>query len=768
MKCFYNKNAGKFFLLILIASMFATTSLNAATPEERNAGTLEEVVVTAQRRAEKLSDVGISITAFAGDSLKQQGVSNSSDIAALTPGITLSGTYGGQSVQFSIRGVTQSDFNDAIEAPVAVYVDDTYIASQQGQSVALFDIERIEALKGPQGTLFGRNATGGLVHIIVKKPVIGEFGGFVDATYATFNTKKIETGINFPIGDKVAIRISGIWNSNDSIWKNTYPDNSSPDLSPSGQDIGDQETFAGRLQFLYQASDTLDFRLALSAADQTLSESPWTTLGATVERDSADRVIGSEFTPAIVFGYVPEDIEDRKVSKDFALSDLNWFDSSGITLHVNKEWSNVSLASVTSFANYKKSFMLDVDGSPVNFSAFGNVSDADTFSQELRFSGSTDKLSWTAGLYYLDITAGNAYGILGPTGSIFAGLFGLGATGVDPLAVFTLKTESTSIFSQMSYDFTPEWRLIVGGRIIKEKQDYDYFTALFQNLDDYAVDVDAPILAMGPHPAFDDSRSDHLWAGKLQLEFRPSDNILYYLGLNRGVKGGSYNGQYFDGTPALDPSEIPYDPESLTSLEAGIKYTDPDNRYAINLAAFRYDYTDYQSFVFATASGSVANYDANSTGIEFDATVNVGGGFRLAMTAAYIDAEVEDFMIAPGIITDTEPTYTPEFSASLHLSYSSYDIFGGELDAGARVNYQSDFFHNAKNFNASVIPSRTVTDLYANFILEGGKYTIGAFLKNAFDERYAVVGLDLSQACGCNLEAFGQPRTLGINVGYRF
>ena len=148
--------------------------------------------------------------------------------------------------------------------------------------------------------------------------------------------------------------------------------------------------------------------------------------------------------------------------------------------------------------------------------------------------------------------------------------------------------------------------------------------------------------------------------------------------------------------------------------------------------------------------------------------MNIGGGFRLTVTGAYIDAEVENFVIAPGIITNTEPTYTPEFSASLRLDYSASNVFGGELDAGVSVNYQSKFFHNARNFNASVIPSRTVTDLYANFIFEGGAYTIGAYLKNAFDERYATVGLDLSQACGCNLEAYGQPRTLGVQIGYRF
>ncbi|MDP6267344.1 MAG: TonB-dependent receptor [Arenicellales bacterium] len=728
---------------------------------------LEEVIVTAQRRNESSSDVGITMAAYSSEKIKGYGVNTSSDIAILTPGVTLSGTYGRQSVQFSIRGVTQSDFNDAIEAPVAVYVDDVYIASQQGQSVALFDIERVEVLKGPQGTLFGRNATGGLVHIVTSKPVIGEMGGSIEASYATFESEQIEAVLNVPFGDNFAMRASAFWSSNDSIWKNILP--ASPEnISPGGEDIGDHETIAGRIQFLYEVSDDFDLRLTYSEAEQDLSESPWTSLGATVETDSQGRVVGSEFTPATVFGFTPPDIDDRKVSKDFALSDLNRFDTDSTTLHINKQFDDIELVSVTSYSNYEKNFMLDVDSSPVNFSAFGNSSDTETVAQEIRLSGGADQFFWTAGMYYLDITAENAHGILGPSNSIFAGLFGLGAQGVDPLAVFKLDTKSTSIFAQVSYDFTPEWRVVVGTRAIREEQDYDYLTAMYTNLNDYSVDVGSTIIALGPHPAFSDSRSENLWAGKLQLEYRPSENMFYYLGLNRGVKAGSYNGQYFDGTPALAASEIPYDPEELTSLEGGFKYTDPSEVYALNVSAFYYDYADYQSFLFSTLSGSVTNYDANSVGIEFDLTVNLGRGWRVLVTGAYIDAEVEDFIIAPGIVTDTEPTYTPDIAASFRLDYSSSDLVGRELNAGVSVNYQSEFFHNARNFNASVIPSRVVADFYANLMFNDGQYFIGAFVKNAFDERYADVGLDLSQACGCNLEAYGQPRIVGLKVGYNF
>ena len=166
--------------------------------QQAAAPVVEEIVVTAQRREQKLQDVGISIAAYGGDMLRSEGITNSTDVARLVPGVTISGTYGGQSTQFSIRGVTQSDFNDAIEGPVAVYIDDMYVASQQGQSMALYDIERVEALKGPQGTLFGRNATGGLVHFVVAKPTLNDTNGYMDVTYGRFQTTVVEGAVNLP------------------------------------------------------------------------------------------------------------------------------------------------------------------------------------------------------------------------------------------------------------------------------------------------------------------------------------------------------------------------------------------------------------------------------------------------------------------------------------------------------------------------------------------------------------------------------------------
>ncbi len=277
----------------------ATTS---ATPEAASSSDSGDIVVTAQRKSEKLQNVGIAVSAYSGEALRTQGVTATIDIAKFTPGVSASGTLGGQGMQFSIRGVTQSDYNDAIEAPVAVYVDDVYISSQQGQGMALYDMQRAEVLKGPQGTLFGRNATGGLAHFIVNKPELGVTTGYMNAGYGSYNQTKLEGAINLPLGDTVAVRASGFWNRHDAVWKNLNPAgvaagaplNFGPaGVSPAGQDLGGEDALAGRLQLLWQVSDAVTARLTGSTFRQNLSESPWTSAAVVPEVDAQGRVVGS-------------------------------------------------------------------------------------------------------------------------------------------------------------------------------------------------------------------------------------------------------------------------------------------------------------------------------------------------------------------------------------------------------------------------------------------------------------------------------------------
>lgn len=221
-----NKGVAVFSPKPLVAALGLTTLIAGPV----NAAVLEEVIVTAQKREQSLQDVGIAVTAFSGEQMRALGLEQSFDVADFTPGVHIGGNLGNQNLQYTIRGVTQNDFNDIIESPNAVYLDEGYLALANAQTFSLFDIERVEILKGPQGTLFGRNATGGLVHYHSVKPSLEESEGFIDITYGMFDSDadadqlRVEGAIGGPLSEKVAGRIAFMYNEQDGYLENNYPD----------------------------------------------------------------------------------------------------------------------------------------------------------------------------------------------------------------------------------------------------------------------------------------------------------------------------------------------------------------------------------------------------------------------------------------------------------------------------------------------------------------------------------------------------------------
>ncbi|HEX5537969.1 MAG TPA: TonB-dependent receptor, partial [Sphingobium sp.] len=242
-----------------------------------------EIIVTAQRREQNIQKVGIAITAYSGEQLRALNVTDSRELASLTPGVHLGGALAGQNSQYTIRGVTQNDFNDMVEAPNAVYLDDGYIAIGQGQTFALFDIDRVEVLKGPQGTLFGRNATGGLVRYITRKPRLDTVEGFVDLNYGIYDSYGApgafhgEAAINLPMGSTMATRFAVMWNKTQPWLRNEYPSGAvggSPGPG-AGADMGDDNTLAGRITTLFEPNDGVRLLLSANAARTRMSTAPY-------------------------------------------------------------------------------------------------------------------------------------------------------------------------------------------------------------------------------------------------------------------------------------------------------------------------------------------------------------------------------------------------------------------------------------------------------------------------------------------------------------
>jgi len=762
-----------------------------------------EILVTAQRRAQSVQDVGIAIAAFAGQELREMNVQSSIDVARLTPGVHISGNVGGQMSQFTIRGVTQNDFNDAVEAPVAVYVDDSYIPNMQGQTFGLFDLERVEVLKGPQGTLFGRNATGGLVHYVVSKPT-DEMGARLDGTYGRFNSVKLEGALNLPLSDKVALRVSGLMDRNDSYWKNVYPAGAAGGVpvnlggvtNPCCQDEGYSNTLAGRIQLQFKPSDRLTVRLVGSAARQHLSSGQYTQSPTVAVLDAAGRVVnaiyatptetrtaigpgGANFTGipnsppsrapgADWFGFVAPSGKSLTLSKDFAVGDLNRTETWNAGLHIDYELGDVDLVSVTNYMRFKKNFAMDVDASPTNLVNYGTIGDTDSVSQELRLSGSAGDLTWTTGAFYLNVDAKSSNGFLAPAFSIFSSVFGATTTGIDLVNSFRLKTESGSVFGQVEYKFAPDWKIIAGGRLIREHQEYNFQSNAMADTDPLRIDsVGTPLFPL--QPSFQHSRTNTLWAGKAQIEYQPNRDLLIYVGVNRGVKGGSYNAKLPDGTPPLTAAQIPYRPEVLVSYEGGFKATFLDGKANFNASAYYYDYSNYQAFTFSNVSGYVQNRPARTYGAEVELNVRPAEGLQLGASASFFNARVKQLEIAPGVLKNVHPAFAPETQLAGRISYKPpVDVAGGRLTLGVDGSYTSSFYHNLRNFDANRFDGYAIFNARIGWEDASEHYRLGVFVNNLTDKSYKTVGYDLSTLCGCTEESYGKRRWWGVSAGVNF
>lgn len=841
------KTINRHFFNFIFVSVFCGLTLPVIAQ-----GVLEEVVVTAQKREQSIQDVGIAITAFTGEQMKALGFQESFDIARFTPGVHISGNLAGQNTQFTIRGVTQNDFNDIIEAPTAVYLDEGYIPIAQAQTFALFDIERVEILKGPQGTLFGRNATGGAVQYISRKPSLTDNNSYVDVTFGQYdsnadaNSFRVEAALAGAFSETVAGRIAILYDDKESYLNNLYPldefgvgtfgspTGNSPGVG-AGSDMGGGETVGFRGSLLFEPSDRLTVNFSVNVTNSDMPTGPYQSIPTTAVYDGTGPVPGEPFPGELVnvinidpndarysicapggvddgtdcgsdqdvngspddftgdgiadagrfnnqfqpapgadfFGYIDPDGDDFDTSGDFAFDDSGFADTWGVNLRVLYEMSNGALfTSITDYKDYEKLLFIDVDSAPVNQAANYAGVDATSFTQEFRINGERDNMRWVAGFYYLNIDTDSDNGLKFAPNSLgmnpaLGGPFDLG---VDA----ELETDSYSLFGQLEFDLNDKLTLIAGLRGILEEKDYFFVQSLYtaptnarEIHQGFQIFI-GPTYPGGVPTPFTDSTSDTLFAGKLQLDYRPNDDLLLYAGINRGVKAGSFNAQLAGGLP-VPTSAIPYGDETLTTLEAGFKKTLGGGNTRVNGTVFFYDYKDYQAFLFTGVSGVVVNNDADNFGVEFDIQSSPVPGLDLLFAVSWFDATVKDvpLRVDGPIIRDVDPVYAPEFQASGLVRYE-WPISNGSLHVQVDVSYSDDYFYNLRNFDADKYDSYTKVGARVGWASEDDNWLVALSVRNLTDERIGIQGFDLATLCGCNEVSYQPPRWVGLNVIYSF
>lgn len=799
MESFRRRSAGRCVFLSAVVRLGPLLLCLSGTVHAQS-GVLEEITVTAQKREQSIQDVGITITAFSGEQMRDLGFEDSFDIARMTPGVHISGNNGGQKTLFTIRGVTQNDFNDQTEAPVAVYVDEGYVAFGQGQVFSLFDLERVEILKGPQGTLFGRNATGGLVHYISNRPT-QESEGYADLTYGSYNQVRLESALGGALSDTVSARGAVLYNRFDPVLDNDYPNRAvtldGDPLARGGEDTFNDDTLGFRGQLRFEPNDEVDFLLIGNYARTRESTSPFLELPTVPIFDAAGNHVGTivagpnETREAIapdgtpidhplsfdqdllrppggnLYGpsCTPQNYEDLECSMDFAFEDLNTTDNWGIAARLT--WlldESTTLTAITDYKDFDKFQAYAADGGPASTINVLFDAQAQTVTQEVRIDGETARSRWVAGVYYLNIDLDNGVAITADPNYLFLPLVGVPW---EDTALSQLETDSLSLFGQMEFDLSDALTLIAGLRGIREEKDFTGEETFFLSTDPFRLETHTPLFS--PQPKRDHEQDKTLWSGKLQLDWHPTDDLLLFAGINRGVKAGGFNAPFTFGA-GFPAEDIPYGEEVLLAYETGFKW---DNLFGgttrINGSVYYYDYDDYQGFFFNQIAGWVKNLDAEYKGVEFELFSSPTDNLELMVNFSYIDAEVFDVQLGPGIFVDTEPSFTPDFQAAGLVRYRwPQPVFGGEVFAQADFNYASEFYDNIRNFAASEMPDYLIGNVRLGWTSPDQRWDAAAFVNNITDERYYTIGFDLSNATGSNSLVPGKPRWFGVTVRYHF
>ena len=746
-------------------------SVLLAAPSYSNAALLEEIVVTAQKREQGMQDVGVAISAFTGEQMDALGWDNSLDVAAQTPGLTTTSNTGdpGNIALFSIRGVSQLDFAEGQEAPIAIYRDEAYVSSPGASGAPIFDMNRIEVLRGPQGTLYGRNATGGLVHFVSNKPT-DENESSVQVTLGDYGQVGVTGMISGPLSESVRGRLAIYHNQDDGYIENRIGEDKRADDSTSvrailDMDVGEnsnlmliaQHTDIDATGGVYNSvastgagSDVADRRYCTTAPSD--ADCRYSTYGIFGFDDAID-------DGQIAFGGAFEGDPNRLAGIDDGDGDINAgafdFDSgvqrssSNITAIFDTELSNgMSLTSVTDYTTSDKDYREDDDSTNSTYyndgvtqhATYEAGADIAQFSQELRLSGDADNLKWIAGAYYLDID------------NSFYGAFKFAAFGAGFVPRFeaTNITETISAFGQLDYLLSDSLTLTAGLRWTKDDKEIDY---------QFVEDAQPGSGFLNDGQRHNVKRSDEEWSGKLQLDWQKSEDSLFYAGISRGVKGGGFNTDSY-GAQAPSIAAIGFDPEILTAYEVGTKNQFGNLR--VNASAFRYDYENFQAFFFEGTTSLLLNSEAEFSGAELETIYSTDSGWDLLFGVSVLDTEVNN--AARGVVNQNAalaPDLTVNGLIRKQWTMSDGSTIAGQISA----NYNDERSFNTIQSEITTGNAYTMVNAGVQYTDADGNWELGLNISNLTDEEALTYTYDI---VGYTIQVFAPPRWVSATVKYNF
>lgn len=779
----YNRNLTK-----VMASSVSLLAIMASS--SANAQLVDEIIVTAQKRAESVQDVSASINAFDEAALEKAGVTDVTRIDLLVPGVNFA--FIGNDAKFNVRGANSNNtFNDA-SSIVGVFVDGVYKPRASQQTRSFYDIDRLEFLKGPQGTLYGRNTLAGALNLYTNRPDFTEAYGGVDASLESFNTRRVEGFANLPVTDTLAIRVAGVTESTDGYVKNS-----------AGPNLGAADEYAFRISALYEPTDSMSFLLRASRAREEgtslgvfsyaglcrptnaggFTDQTGTILDCQNPRRGS---LGSESFATLG----PYNIENDFVPEGDVQEDA-------ISLEANFDFASVALKSITSYTEFTNFIGADGDASGVAFERLWNDERNKSFTQELQLtSNSASPLQWIIGGYYSNDD--QFFSFLDFRQTVDMNNNPNGATGLvsndNVLNGFFadatyLDVDTYGVFGEIEYAVSDRLRLIGGLRYNEESKQLSgssNFTANGQVTLQPGLDVNPLIVPNDPFTVFafneaatGATRLDESFdkvTYKAAAEFDVNDNTLAYATVSTGFLSGQLNR---NGTITDQQESINY--------EIGLKTRLMDNTLQLNMAAYLTEYTNLltQSQTVDPNTGNVITFgenggDIDAKGIEVDFVYAPNESLTITGGASLLDSEYGTFGTgnvyqqingaAGGFIdlSDTTTPWSPSFTANVGASYR-FDLGDkGSLTPGMNVFYSDSYQASAVVPFSSVArqESYTKTDLRLTWDSPNMMYAVSAYAENleneAVNARVNVGGNDFTQT------SFLYPRNYGIGLKARF
>ena len=652
---------------------------------------LEEIIVTAEKREASIQDTALAITAVSGDLLENGGLDEIEDLSLDVPSLVFS--RAGGEAQLYIRGVGTNLFGIGQDSSVAVHQDGVYQGRAQMGLTQFLDVERVEVLRGPQGTLYGRNATAGVINIIHRAPG-DEPEGYVNLKLGNFNRYDGEAAYGGPIGDNAGFRLAVRYGSDGGFTE---------DLDPRGGDeVDGGETMAARATLSFALSDTISARI----------------IGDYTDFDGDNRTIRPRGNLHRSAAEGAQPLPDFDQTRNEVDSFQKWT-ISGITAEVTADLGGgLSLTSITGYRQFEDSFRFNTDGTEIFVTQTHFERDTDQFSEEIRLACDCEAYEWIAGLYYFTEDKEEALGLPAIN---FGGAFNIFATN---------KTDAWAGFGELTWHFSDRLDGIVGARYSnEEKEDWNLRGLTGGNFDGLfgASDPRAFSFAFPPRNTTDDWNA---FTPKLGLKYDYSEDIMIYGTLTRGFKSGGTNS--LSGDPAFDP-------EYLWSLEVGGKSTLADGRAIANVSAFYYDYTDLQVSTFAEGTVRVRNAaEATVLGLELDVSAVLSDQFTWDTSAMLLNAEYDKFVTRYGTqvldVAGNAMVNAPEVSLTSTLSYSA-DIGPGTFSAMAQIAYRSEVFHSQFNETEVGQDSVTLANVRAGLTFLNG-VEVSLVVRNLLDKEY--------------------------------